>query len=263
MSHSFFAYPGNKRNEYKEIKDKLNFDNITNIIEPFCGTAAISFNIWLEYGDKFSYHLNDKYKFLTDYYEMVKITEPDDIYNNVSDVKKSITSHQMFLELHRNRGKNLFVDITIRKMSGLRVGYRRQLELQNDKMFRYFTPIQLKFLEFIKCPYVHITNNDWFDIFDIYKNDEHSLFIFDPPYIGRDNTLYKNPTLDVYQYFKTNNINIFNSKIFFMLEDIPIIRELFSSNYIYEPYDKIYNCLHLTKNKQPTKQPTKHIIISN
>ncbi len=44
-----------------------------------------------------------------------------------------------------------------------------------------------------------------------------------------------------------------------MLEDIPIIRELFSSNNIYEPYDKKYNCISLTKNKQPTK----HIIISN
>jgi len=259
MSHIFFAYPGNKRNEYKEIKDKLNFDNITNIIEPFCGTAAISFYIWLEYGDKFTYHLNDKYKFLTDYYEMVKITEPDDIYNNVVYVKNFITNNKIFLELHRNNGNNIFVDITIRKMSGLRVGLRRPSELQNSGKFNYFTPIQLKFLEFIKCSYVHITNNNWFDIFDIYKNDEHSLFIFDPPYIGKNNTYYKNPTFDVYEYFKNNNINTFNSHIFFMLEDIPIVRELFINNNIYEPYNKKYNCISLTKNKQPTK----HIIISN
>jgi hypothetical protein len=261
MNHIFFGYPGNKRNEYKEIKDKLNFDNITNIIEPFCGTAAISFNIWLEYGDKFSYHLNDKYKFLTDYYDMVKITEPDDIYNNINDVKKSITSDKMFLELHKNRGNNIFVDITIKKMSGFRCGYRSKagVEFQNDKKFNYFSPIQLKFLEFIKCPYVHITNNNWFDIFDIYKNDEHSLFIFDPPYIGKDNTYYKNPTYDVYEYCKINNNNIFNSTIIFMLEDIPIIRELFINNNIYEPYDKKYTCISLAKNKQPTK----HIIISN
>lgn len=260
MSHLYFSYAGNKRNEYKEIKDKINFDNITNVIEPFCGSAAISFNIWLEYGDKFSYYLNDKYKFLTDYYDMIKITEPDDIYNNINYVKQHITTDNFWLELDRNRGKNLFVDITIRKMSSFKVGFRRNgVELHPDRKFNYFTPIQLKFLEFIKCPYVYIYNNDWFDIFDIYKNDKQSLFIFDPPYLDTDNKYYNKPTYDVYQYFKNNNINSFDSKIFFMLEDIPKIRELFSSNNIYEPYDKKYNCISLFKNKLPTK----HIIISN
>lgn len=259
MSQFYFSYPGNKRNEYKEIKDKINFDNITNIIEPFCGSAAISFSIWLEYGDKFSYYLNDKYKFLTDYYDMIKITESDDIYNNVNYVKQSISTKEQFLELHKSRGNNLFVDITIRKMSGLRPGFLRITYLNTDTKFKYFTPIQLKFLEFIKCPYVYISNNDWFDIFDIYKNDKQSLFIFDPPYLDTDNTYYYKPTYDVYQYFKNNNINSFDSNIFFILEDIPKIRELFSSNNIYEPYNKKYVCISLSKNKQSTK----HIIISN
>jgi site-specific DNA-adenine methylase len=62
MSHLYFCYIGNKRNEYKFIEDKFNFDGIENIIEPFCGSAAISFNIWLKHKDRFNYYINDNAK---------------------------------------------------------------------------------------------------------------------------------------------------------------------------------------------------------
>jgi len=45
MSHFPICYIGNKRQEFKYIEPLLNFDGIENIIEPFCGSSAISFNI--------------------------------------------------------------------------------------------------------------------------------------------------------------------------------------------------------------------------
>jgi hypothetical protein len=49
MSQFMFGYAGNKRTEYKHFKDNLNLDGIRNMIEPCCGTSAISFNIWFEH----------------------------------------------------------------------------------------------------------------------------------------------------------------------------------------------------------------------
>lgn len=43
-NHFIFSYAGNKRNEAENIAEKINFDNITTIIEPFCGSAAIRTN---------------------------------------------------------------------------------------------------------------------------------------------------------------------------------------------------------------------------
>ena len=67
MSHFILPYAGNKRNEYKYLKKYLNFDGIQNIIEPFCGTSAISFNIWLEHPN-FHFYLNDINKDLIEIY---------------------------------------------------------------------------------------------------------------------------------------------------------------------------------------------------
>jgi site-specific DNA-adenine methylase len=256
MSHLCFNYSGNKRKEYKYIEDKFNFDGITNIIEPFCGSVAISFNIWLKHKDRFHYYINDKEKDLIDIYQMFKITEPDIIYNKIKDIGSRITNKELFIELHKKKNKNAFECLFRRMMSGVSIGWYRGNKYNTRKNF---SPLQLLFLEFLRCNYVYISNNDWFDIFDIYKNDEKTIFIFDPPYINRDNRPYVNPTLKVYDYFKTNNINTFNSRIFFMLEDIPIIRELFIHNKFYEPYDKVYQM----KSKDETKTRTKHIIISN
>jgi len=254
MSHLYFSYTGNKRKEYKYIKDKFNFDGIKNIIEPFCGSAAISFNIWLEYGDKFNYYINDNDIKLIEIYKLFEITAADIIYEKLTNIHKNITNKEQFVELHINKNKNIYEYLTILKLSGIRLGWYNGKRVNN--VFKYYSPLQLKFLEFLKSDYVYISNNDWYEIFDKYKNDATTIFIFDPPYINRDNTLYRKPSLNVYNYFKNNNINTFNSKIYFMLEDIPEIRELFETNTIYEPYEKKY-CMKSIRNN------TKHIIISN
>ena len=44
-NHFIFSYAGNKRNESENILEKINFNNIETIIEPFCGSSAISFHI--------------------------------------------------------------------------------------------------------------------------------------------------------------------------------------------------------------------------
>ena len=52
-NHFIYSYNGNKRNEFKYLNNVIDdIDNYDTIIEPFCGSSAISFNIWLKYPNK-------------------------------------------------------------------------------------------------------------------------------------------------------------------------------------------------------------------
>jgi site-specific DNA-adenine methylase len=73
-THFPLGYFGNKREEveriYKTIKDELK--NIKYIVEPFCGTSALSYYISTKHPKKFTYILNDNNKLLIEFYEILK-----------------------------------------------------------------------------------------------------------------------------------------------------------------------------------------------
>jgi site-specific DNA-adenine methylase len=54
-------------------------------MELFAGTSAISFNIWKEYGDKFTYHLNDLDGDLYNMYKLLKEENIDVIFDKIND----------------------------------------------------------------------------------------------------------------------------------------------------------------------------------
>ena len=71
-NHFIYSYNGNKRNEFKYLNTVIDdIDKYDTIIEPFCGSSAISFNIWLKYPDK-KYILNDNDKDLINLYNLIK-----------------------------------------------------------------------------------------------------------------------------------------------------------------------------------------------
>ena len=76
-NHFIFSYFGNKRSEvdiiYNIIKDTLN--DIDTIVEPFCGSSAMSFYISTQHPKKFKYILNDNNKILMDIYHLMKDPE--------------------------------------------------------------------------------------------------------------------------------------------------------------------------------------------
>ena len=63
-NHFIIPYFGNKRMEvenlYNVIKDKL--DEVDIIIEPFCGSSAMSYYISTQHPKKIKYILNDNNK---------------------------------------------------------------------------------------------------------------------------------------------------------------------------------------------------------
>lgn len=248
MSHFLIVYAGNKRNEYKNFKDNINLDGLKNIIEPFAGTAAISFNIWLEHKDKFNYYLNDNSLNIYNIYKLIKEENIVHILDKLNEVKVNIKNKDDYLKVYKSN-YNIYEFIVINKLSSFRLGLYKG-EIKRD--FK-FTPLQLKFIEFIKSPNVFISNDDWFEPFYKFKDDKESLLFLDPPYLSLCNDYYQNKTINVYEYMYNNNINLFKCNIKIILEDIWIIRLLFKDNIICR-YAKKY---------ETSKKKTFHIIISN
>ncbi len=58
-NHLFYQYSGNKRTEVERIVNFTDLTNIDIIIEPFCGSYALSFYISTLHPNRFKYILND------------------------------------------------------------------------------------------------------------------------------------------------------------------------------------------------------------
>jgi len=252
-NHFFISYSGNKRNEVDEIINSLDLNNKNKIIETFCGTSAISFHIWLIYGDKFEYYLNDNSKSLISIYELFINDSLDNINEEIKKIDNQIDNKDDWIKHYKTAEQSTYKELYYLKFSALgRKGFY-PLNRKVKKGIK-LTNIQELFLKFIKEPYVFISCGDWFNIFDKYKDDKEAILIFDPPYINSENDFYLEKTLNVYQYFYDNKIETFKSNIYLILEDIWMIRMLFNNNKILLKYDKTYEL---------RKKKTNHIIISN
>ena len=250
MADFLFGYAGNKRNEYKEIKNIIKLDNIKTIIEPFCGTSAISYKIYLENGDKFKYILNDNDEFLIKLYKMMKETDINIFIEEVNKTKDLIKDKLDYVKMCKKKDKNLYEWFIMNKYYTIRRGlYNKDIHKNKYKI----TDKQLKFIDFIKKSYVEIYNNDWIEIFNKYKNDNTNYIFFDPPYLQSCNYFYNNPDLNIYEYFNKNNVKNFKCLIMFILESNWIIKLLFKDEKIIT-YNKKYEL---------SKKNTQHLAIIN
>jgi site-specific DNA-adenine methylase len=254
-------YPGNKRSEYKYFKHIINTD-YDIIIEPFCGSSAISFNLWKENGGKDKiYYLNDNDRILISFYNLIKSEEPEKILNELNKILTRIPDKETFRIEYKKKNKTIYEELFFKKYYCMSEGIYPSDRCKNN--FK-FNKEQLLFFQFIKSQNVIISNKEWIDIFEEYKNNEKALFMFDPPYLNSYNVSYKlnesyKVNINVYKYFYENNINDYKSHIVFILEDTWIIQLLFNAN-IKTTYDKSYSCGNL---RNCNKRKTTHIIISN
>ena len=64
-NHFYISYFGNKRMEADILYNELDLEGVDTIVEPFCGSCAMSYYMWLKHPD-FNFVSNDKNKFLYD-----------------------------------------------------------------------------------------------------------------------------------------------------------------------------------------------------
>ena len=83
-NHFFYPYVGNKREEVEHIYNLLDFNNINTIVEPFCGSCAVSYFIWSQNKDKnYKYILNYLDSNLINLLKSIRNGEYKDIENEV------------------------------------------------------------------------------------------------------------------------------------------------------------------------------------
>lgn len=252
-NHFIFSYLGNKRNEFKYLNNVIDdIDNYDIIIEPFCGSSAISFNIWLKYPNK-KFILNDNNNDLMKVYNLIKNEDVETIKNRLLDIKNKINNdkdvfNKICKDFKNSDDKNIYEYIYFNKFNCMNI-----VGTYIECKFKDFTKQQYKFFEFIKTANITFMNNDWYDVFKEYSNNEKSLIIIDPPYLLSYNQFYKHFNTNVYEFFLNNNIKQFKTKLILILENNWIIKFIFKDEKSFI-YDKKYEI---------SKKQTSHIIISN
>lgn len=250
MNHFLISYSGNKRGEMKTIKYFVDLTNIENIIEPFCGSSAFSFYIWLENQDKnINYYLNDNDILTHGIYDFIKKKTKEEIENEVNEMLKDFTQEKFKEVIAKKKNKTMMENLCFVLCS------RGQMSIYKKREKYKLNKNQIKFIEFIKLNNVNIINKDWREIYENHKDNEKSFVFFDPPYILSYNLFYNDLKTDInpYEYFWINDLNNQKCKIMFVLEKIWFINLLFKNNIKYE-YEKIY---------QARKRKTQHLIITN
>jgi len=255
-NHFFIGYPGNKRKEVKTICDYINLTNIKTIVEPYCGTSALSYYIWLNNKEKnYKYILNDNNPFLIELYNIAK----DDnklkdlhkdiikIYNSVFDLPE-IEQKKAYNKIDIN--KDLISWFFKNKIYSIRAGL---FPSRKFKIEALNTLITAPIIDFLRNADITFTNNSGLDTYKLYCNNENTMIFLDPPYLSRENSFYKTPTAEIYEYLFNNDIKKNKAYIVLCLENSWIIKMLFKGdkNIL---YDKYYDLSH---------SKTEHILIVN
>lgn len=255
QNHFLIPYYGNKRKEvvkiYDEIKDDI--DKYKFIVEPFCGSSAFSYYVWLNNKDKnLTYVLNDNNKELFDLYNIAK----DEIkflklYDDLDKIHKETTDKTKYLEICKKADSDLTSYIYIHKIYCIRAGLYPTNKQYSPDAFKTF--LNAPIIEFIRNANIIFSNKDAISVYDEYKTNKKALIFLDPPYLASENSWYKDPKVNIYEYLFENDIIKEKALIVLCLEKNWIIKLLFKGKKSIT-YDKQY---------EATKKKTEHIIIIN
>jgi site-specific DNA-adenine methylase len=275
-NHFFFSYAGNKRQEVEHIYTKIDFNNIDTIIEPFCGSCALSFFIWSQNKNKnYKYILNDLDDNLIKLLRIIKDNNYKDVEDNINKVREEILNNaddineakSKYLKYLKNKDLNayIFKNKYYSQRPGLfpirdfKSRFNIKLDFKSSPIFEFLTTADIE----IYNEYANI-------IIDKYDNPNSFIFL-DPPYIASCNSYYKadsgNNINNIYMKLCNYGLKNFNSKILICHENNWLFKIIFKE-YITEDsneYKITYqNSLHkhmLLDGKK--KKETTHICIVN
>ena len=243
-THFVFSYFGNKRTETKEILKNIDLTNMKYIVEPFCGSSALSYAISKIYPNKFIYILNDNDKNLIKLYEIMKDEHKIKMFN----IHLQIINKVMNKEKYNTLPNDIYRYYIHHKIFSIRKGLYPLKPTQNYLL-------KGDIINFMRTEKVKLNCCNGIDIYNKYK-DNHSVLIFlDPPYLLNTcmSDYSSNMTLNIYPYLYKNPIKNNNALIILCLEKMWIVELLFS-DYKFIEYYKKYN---------RSIKKTTHIVINN
>jgi len=258
-NHYYTSYPGNKRKEIKDILPFIDLDNIKYILEPFAGSAAMSYYISTQYPKRFKYILNDNDKINYDLFNISRDTERTEDFNN--NINKIIDEFNTYTDDENRKIFYNSIDIKIlegymfkQKYNGFRTGlYPMMNKLKQIKPYKLQDyPVY----NFYNNEDIIYENIDGIEFINKYNQDDDKLFLLDPPYMVSCNDMYNNKDVNIYEWVYNNKSLVLDNKnkIIFILENMWIIILLFSDFNILLEYGKTYEI---------SKKKTTHIVYSN
>jgi len=251
-NHFVFGYAGNKRDEVGDIYDSFDLTNIDTIVEPFCGTSAVSYYISTLHPQKYKYVLNDLNKNLFDLYNILRDkTKLIEFEKLINEKAKRIVDKKTYNEEIKNYKTNICDWFISCKIYAIRQGLYK-----NGYKYTYIDLKKCPIVEFLQTENVEIRNVEGVEILQEY-NKKNCLIFVDPPYLLSCNEYYddaKSKSQNVYEYIYNNNIKKMKNKFVMVVEKNWMISLLFQ---------KITNIIEYSKLYQTTKRVTKHLIIRN
>lgn len=256
LNHFMIPYFGNKRTECKKIYDNLNLEGVDIIVEPFCGTSAISYYISTLHPLKYTYHLNDNNPLLIELYELSK---DEDKYKLFIDELNELDKYTRDENRVCDKTKYSKLDFTTLKgwvykykIYNIRPNLCPKNKKQGVDIFNKMLKVPI--LNFLRTEKIIFTCDCAIKIINEYKNNDKALLFLDPPYLQSNNDHYLNCDVNIYEHLHKNPIHNFKCKIYLCLEMIWIIKILFEKYEIIE-YEKSY-----TNEKKKTST---HALIKN
>ena len=267
-NHFFFPYAGNKRQEVEHIYENINFKNIDIIVEPFCGSCALSYYIWSQNRTKnYKYILNDLDSNLIELLRLVR----DDKYKEIEDDVNKKREEILLYEDDMIESKNIYVEyikqkdvkgyVLANKCYQMRPGLfpLKQFEKFHKKIDLSLSP----FYEFLKTADIEIYNEDGNKIIEKYENKKTFIFL-DPPYIASCNNFYSNDTgentSNIYEMLSSKGLKNFKCKILICHENNWLFKILFKD---YLDGEKEYKKQYESSMHSKIKKQTNHIIVKN
>lgn len=252
--HFFFPYFGNKRSEVEIIYKNINFENIEIIVEPFCGSCAMSYYIAEQQPKKFKYILNDNDEHLINFMKIIKDKKKTKAFQNkinklIFDKDNNFINKENYIKIINK--EDIYSWFIKSKYYSIRSGLYPLEHKPKNKLNLEEYPM----INFLRNENVILLNEDGCTFLEKYKDNKNVFLFFDPPYMLSNNGFYKNPKSDIYKiihYFIKNKI-LLESKILFCLEFLWIIELLFSS----------WNIIKYDKKYETSKKKTEHCIIKN
>lgn len=251
----YFPYIGGKSKEIRYITDLIDIKKYTTIIEPFCGSSAFSY-YYYNINNKLKFHINDineeLINFLLDIRKKTFRPYIEFINNNYEHGK---TTKEQYNKI--SKGTDLYAYIFRNKIYGNRPNLfpniKRKMRKPNYEDYEDLD-------NFYMNKNVKITNKDYKEVLEKYKNDVKALIFLDPPYyVSYNQKYYDNgkgfggnvnnkieyeDSTREYKFIREALKN-YKCKIIFIINETEIMREYFKDYYL-KSYDLTYQ---MTKKK--------------
>jgi site-specific DNA-adenine methylase len=239
-NHFVFAWAGNKREEVHNIVPHFNFNDIDTIIEPFCGTSAVSVYIASTHNNKYKYILNDNDERLMEIYKSLK--DESELLFLENEMNRIIGDKDFNEEIYYKTIKqdNLIGYMLARTVYYIQIGvFNRSKKSKPKTKVNYINSV---IHNFMKNEQVELYNKNAIDIINDNIDNEKCIIYLDPPYLKTHNKEYYkniNNFENIYTYL--SNLKDVKCKIYLsILFNEKLICKLNNFN-ILHTYNKSYN----------------------